>query len=138
MRRILYIVIVIIMLSSCSTAKHITSEIIKEVPIVETKIEYRDRVIYDSLYVRDSIYMQIKADTVYKYVEKLNTRYIFKKDTICVRDSIPVPITIKETVTEIKEVNILHWWQKVLITVGAGFILAILIILGFKLSKMFI
>ena len=82
--------------------------------------------------------MQIKADTVYKYVEKLNTRYIFKKDTICVRDSIPVPITIKETVTEIKEVNILHWWQKVLITVGAGFILAILIILGFKLSKMFI
>ena len=93
------------MLSSCGTAKHITSEIIKEVPIVETKIEYRDRIIYDSLYVRDSI---------------------------------PVPITIKETVTEIKEVNILHWWQKVLITVGAGFILAILIILGFKLSKMFI
>lgn len=138
MRRILYIVIAIIMLSSCGTTKHITSEIIKEVPVVKTKIEYRDRVIYDSLYVRDSIYMQIKADTVYKYVEKLNTRYIFKKDTICVRDSIPVPITIKETVTEIKEVNILHWWQKVLMTVGAGFILAILIILGFKLSKMFI
>ena len=33
------------MLSSCGTAKHITSEIIKEVPVVETKIEYRDRVI---------------------------------------------------------------------------------------------
>lgn len=138
MRRILYIVITVILLSSCGTTRHITSEVIKEVPIVETKIEYRDRVIYDSLYVRDSIYMQIKADTVYKYIEKVNTRYIFKKDTICVIDSIPVPITIKETVTEIKEVNILHLWQKILITVGAGFILAVLIILGFKISKMFI
>lgn len=138
MRNLLYTVISLIVLSSCGTTKYIHDVQEVEVPIIKTKIEYRDRLIYDSLYVRDSIYMQIKADTVYKYVEKTNTRYLYKRDTIAVRDSIPVPVTLKETVTETKEVNVLHWWQKALMTIGVGVLIAILAIFGFKLSKFFI
>ena len=138
MRNVLYIVISLIVLSSCGTTKHIHDVQEVEVPVIKTKIEYRDRLIYDSLYVRDSIYMQIKADTVYKYVEKNNTRYLYKRDTITVKDSIPVPVTLEKTVTETKEVNVLHWWQKVLMTIGVGVLIAILAIFGFKLNKFFI
>lgn len=54
------------------------------------KIEYRDRVQHDSIYIHDSIFVMVKGDTVYKdrikYVTvtklKTDTAYICKTDTL--------------------------------------------------------
>ena len=87
-----------------------------------TKIEYRDRLLYDSIYIHDSIFTLIKGDTVYIYKNKETNHLINKVDTFIKTDTIKVPITITKTVTktktQIKEVNKLYWWQRLLICLG--------------------
>lgn len=86
------------------------------VPIESVKTEYQDRVIRDSIYLQDSIFLKIKGDTVYleKYKTLYKNRYlrdsIFVQDTICV--SYPVD--------KIIEVNRLYWYQKFLVWIGVG------------------
>lgn len=81
-----------------------------------SKIEYRDRFVHDSIYVKDSIYVHIKGDTVFNYIEKLNTRIVHKTDTIVKTDTL---ITISKVIdVQVKEVNILYWWQRALIYLG--------------------
>lgn len=56
----------------------------------ETKIEYRDRIVKDTIYVQDSIVIRQAGDTIYKdrihreYIEKLriDTAYIEHNDSI--------------------------------------------------------
>ena len=92
------------------------------VPITNTKIEYRDRLLYDSIYVHDSIFTLIKGDTVYIYKNKETNHLINKVNTFIKTDTIKVPITITKTVTktetQVKEVNKLYWGQRVLICLG--------------------
>ena len=61
----------------------------------------------DSIYFRDSIYVQQKNDTIYQYVEKWRTKYIQKTDTIyqAVRDT-----TIITTTVEVPRKK--GWWDK--------------------------
>ena len=53
---------------------------------------------------------------------------MFVADTI--RDTIPKVITI--TRTEVKEVNVIHWWQKALMWAGAVAFVALFIIIFIK------
>lgn len=61
----------------------------------------------DSIFERDSIYVREKADTVYQYVEKWRTRYLYKTDTLyqSVRDT----TVVKETIEVPREKT---WWDK--------------------------
>lgn len=84
------------------------------VPVESLKVEYRDNFMRDSIFLRDSIFMQMKGDTV--FFEKY--RYFYKdkivRDSVFVTDSIQIPYPVEV----VKEVNRLKWWQEILIYSG--------------------
>lgn len=126
MKKLWLFILITIVFISCKTPTHIDKTVIDSteiaVPITNTKIEYRDRLLYDSIYVHDSIFTLIKGDTVYIYKNKETNHLINKVDTFIKTDTIKVPITITKTVTktetQVKEVNKFYWWQRVLICLG--------------------
>ena len=121
MKKLLYIFLLFLVLS-CTTTKYI------EVPVETTKIEYKEKIKYDSIKIQDSIIIKEDNDTV--YIEKY--KYIYKTvqqtDTIHIVDSIP-NIQIVEV---IKEVNKLKDWQIILMIIGGSFIA----VLGYKIIKL--
>ena len=145
MRKIWLFILVIIALTSCRTVKYIDRTVIDsteiEVPITNTKIEYRDRFIYDSIYVHDYIFTLIKGDTVYVSKNKETNRLVNKTDTIIKTDTIKIPVEITKTVTkteiQVKETNILYWWQKSLIYLGLIVLISGIIFLIIKIKKFF-
>lgn len=108
MKKILYIIIALMTLTSCAT---------------KTKIEWRDKEVikyvtkevHDTLIDKatDSVYVNVymKGDTVFKEKYKEKTRWrdkiVIKNDT-CWRDS--VITEYKETVKEIVKYPKTYWW----------------------------
>ena len=145
MRKLWLLILVLITFTSCKTVKYIDRTIIDstevQIPITNTKIEYRDRFLYDSVYIHDSIFTLIKGDTVYISKNKETNRLINKSDTIVKTDTIKVPIqttkTVTKTVTQIKEVNKLYWWQKGLMYLGLVILIYGIVILIIKIKKLF-
>ena len=145
MRKIWLFILVIIALTSCRTVKYIDRTIVDsteiEVPIINTKIEYRDRFIYDSIYVHDSIFTMIKGDTVYISKKKEINRLISKTDTIIKTDTIHVPVKISKTVTKtetkVEEANKLYGWQKSLMYLGLIVLISGIVFLIIKIKKLF-
>ena len=145
MRKIWLFILVIIALTSCRTVKYIDRTIVDsteiEVPITNTKIEYRDRFLYDSIYVHDSIFTLIKDDTVYISKNKETNRLVSKTDTIIKTDTIKIPVEITKTVTkteaQIKEVNKLYWWQRVFMYLGLIVSISGIVFLIIKNKKFF-
>lgn len=145
MRNLCFFILVLITLTSCNTVKYVDRTIVDsteiEVPIINTKIEYRDRFIYDSIYVHDSIFTMIKEDTVYISKNKEINHLISKTDTIIKTDTIHVPVKISKTVTktetQVKEVNKLYWWQKSLMYLGLIVLISGIVFLIIKIKKLF-
>ena len=119
MRNIILALISCICLIGCKSIQY--------VPVENTivKTEYKNTVSYDSIYFKDSIYIKEKNDTVYIENIKYRYKYVSNIDTILKNDTITN--TIIQEVEVIKEVNKLKWWQKVLIALGALFIVYIII-----------
>ena len=119
----LYILFLALLLS-CSTQTKIV-----EVPVERVKIEYKDKLIRDSIYVSEKEDTEKRNDTTFitKY------KYMFKdrlvRDTVLKQDTIPKIIEF-ETV---KEVNNLKYWQIILMVLGGG----ALALGGYKLIKVF-
>ena len=107
--RIIIIAIAALCLSACKSIKYVPVETIK----VDTT--YISQVKIDSVYHRDSIYIEHKGDTVYlskykylyKYIEKHDTLWREKADTI----QIAYPVEAR-----------LSKWQKVKMQLGNTFI----------------
>lgn len=124
----LLVVYTIIMLVCCSCHS------IKYVPVETVRTEYktRDSIRYDSIYQRDSVYMQLKGDSVYLYKYKYLYRYltINKTDTVLKSDSIQVPYPVERQLTR---------WQEIKIELGGwafGIIISFaLIIVGWLVYK---
>lgn len=130
------LLIILFFCLGCSSPRYI------EVPVETVRTEY----IYkldkdstsklDSIYVRDSIFIKEKGDTIFQYKEK--TKYkieykdkiVNKTDTILKIDSIEKPVIIKEEV----EINKIYWWQKVLMYSGLAFLIGIIIKLYNKIK----
>ena len=93
--------------------------------------------IRDTLIQRDSIYHYIKGDTTiierWHYLQ--GTTKVAKVDTFIKVDSVPYPVTTTKEVVEVKEVNILHWWQKMLIAIGGGSLIALALLITYRLRK---
>ena len=98
-----------------------------------TEIEYRDKLIRDSIYFSDSVLIERKGDTVFN--TKIKYKYISKliKDTVSIRDS----IYIEKPIEVVKEVNKLTKWQRwrlnflwVLMAGGLGYVII-------KIKKLF-
>lgn len=130
MRRILFVIPILLLLISCASTKTI------EVPVpVETiKTEYIKDTRIDSVFVRDSIDRWRSGDTVYIYKERFKFKYLNKVDTIVQRDTIPTVVELK-TIQEV-EVNHIYWYQKILMWLGGIWSLAFVayIILKLKLK----
>lgn len=145
MRKIWLFILVIIALTSCRTVKYIDRTVVDsteiEVPVTNTKIEYRDRFLYDSIYVHDSIFTLIKDDTVYISKNKETNRLVSKTDTIIKTDTIKIPVETTKIVTkteaQIKEVNKLYWWQRVFMYLGLIVSISGIVFLIIKIKKFF-
>ena len=76
---------------------------------------YIDRLKRDSIYQRDSIYIIVKGDTVFKYQYKYSYRDKLVRDTVAVvrRDSIPYPVEVSKYVE-----RKLSWSQTTLLCSG--------------------
>ena len=143
MRKFWLFIIVTLTLTSCRTVKYIDRTVVDSteiaVPITNTKIEYRDRFLYDSIYVHDSVFTLIKGDTVYISNNKETNHLVNKTNTIVKTDTIKVPVEITKTVTKtetsVKEVNKLHWWQKILMSIGGIVFILIIICIVLKIKK---
>ena len=107
---LLFLTIVI----SCKT----TTKVV-EIPVETIKTEYIEQVKYDSIYHKDSIYIMQKGDTIYNNKVQYLYKYKYLRDTINITDTIPTIVTVKDT----QYINKLYTWQKLLITVGIGFVL---------------
>lgn len=125
MRKILFIIPILILLTACKPIKEII-----EVPVEVVKKEYIHDTKTDSIYIKDSIDRYIKGDTVFIYKERTKFRYINKTDTILKTDTVP-KILVKTTVKEVK-VNYIKWYQKLLMWMGG---IMSLILTGYIIYK---
>ena len=124
MRKILFLLFMTLLLGSCKVKEKIV-----EVPIpqIKTEIKYIDKIKYDSIYLKDSVYIIQKGDTVYNIKVSYRYKYKYLKDTITINKT--DTITRLQKVTEIKVQNQLNVVQKVLIYIGLFSILLFLIII---------
>ena len=124
MRKILFLLFMTLLLGSCKVKEKIV-----EVPIpqIKTEIKYIDKVKYDSIYLKDSIYIIQKGDTIYNIKVAYRYKYKYLKDTITINKT--DTITKLQKVTEIKVKNQLNAVQKILMYIGLFSILLFLIIL---------
>lgn len=127
MKNIIWVILLFLCVS-CATTKYI------EVPIETIKTEYINQYFKDSVYIHDSINRYVQGDTVYQYKYKYIYKYLNHTDTVIKVDSIPY-IVKEET---IKEVNVIKWYQSVLMYIGFGTILVLLYIIITWIRKRFI
>ena len=120
------LMLVMSIVCSCTTTK--TVERVKRDSV------YVDRLKRDSIYQRDSIYMLIKGDTVYKYEYKYRYRDKMLRDTISISktDSIPYPVEVPKYVDKK-----LSWWQSTLLYTGAIAWIVLIIGLAYWTNKRF-
>lgn len=124
MRKILFLLFITLLLGSCKVKEKIV-----EVPIpqIKTEIKYIDKVKYDSIYLKDSVYIVQKGDTIYNNKIAYRYKYKYLKDTVTVNKTDTI---IKlQKVTEIKVKNQLNVVQKVLIYIGLFSLLMFIIII---------
>lgn len=126
MRKLLYLIVIITILTSCSVKEHIV-----EVPIETIKTEYIHDTRIDSVYVRDSVDRWVKGDTIFLYKERVKYKYLNTTDTVVKVDSIPKVVQVK-TVERV-EVNHIKWYQNVLMWIGGITSLVSIAFIIFKL-----
>ena len=112
--KILFFLLFSTIVISCKT----TTKVV-EIPVETIKTEYIEQIKYDSIYHKDSIYIMQKGDTIYNNKVQYLYKYKYLRDTINITDTIPTIVTVKDT----QYINKLYTWQKLLITVGIGFVL---------------
>ena len=125
---IFFITLMLVMSVVCSCTTTKTVERVKRDSI------YIDRLKRDSIYQRDSIYMLIKGDTVYKYEYKYLYRDKLLRDTVSISktDSIPYPVEVPKYVDKK-----LSWWQSTLLYTGAIAWIVLIIGLAYWTNKRF-
>lgn len=123
--RIIIFILVALIVSACSTVKYVPVETIKR------DTTYISQIKIDSIYQRDSIYLEYKGDTIFKYKYKYISKYIEKCDTLwrekC--DTIQIAYPVEAQLTK---------WQKIKINMGEYFIAAIVLICAWLCMRYFI
>ena len=128
---IIALVVLALVCFSCKT-KYITETEYKEVPVVmHDTVQSHDTLKtiawrIDTTIVKDSVYFAIKGDTIFK--ERYSTKWRIKMvhDTIFTasdkraHEENPVETKHNADKSDIKEVNRIYWWQKVLMLIGGA------------------
>ena len=123
--RIITLIFLATILYSCKSIQY--------VPVETTKRDttYLSQTKIDSIYHRDSIYVEHKGDTVYLSKYKYLYKYIEKHDTLWHEktDTIQVVYPVEAQLTK---------WQKIKINMGEYLIAAIVLIVIWLCAKYFI
>ena len=109
----------------------------KYVSVPEIHTEYITRVdttvIMDSVYQRDSVYVERKGDTLYVnktlYRDRYHNIYKVKKDTVAKRDSVNVAYPVEKEMSRS---------ERLFVAMGkffAALVIALLFVIGVKLYK---
>ena len=89
-----------------------------------------DRLMRDSVFVRDSVYMKEKGDTIYKYKDRFVYVYKNRVDTFFAEKTreieVPVPVERK-----------LSWWERVKMDFGGWVMLIVFIAFLWRLKTWF-
>ena len=121
---VILVMVLMSLVCSCGSVRYI--------PVISHDSVYVNKVKYDSIYQRDSIYLTVKGDTVYKYQYAYRYRDKLIRDTISISktDSIAYPVK-GDTVY----INKLNWYQNLSVW-GFSIILgAIIIYIILKIRK---
>lgn len=124
----LSVCLLLVMLASCK-AKTVY------VPVESVRVEYRDKLLHDSVHLYDSVLVKMKGDTV--WLEKYKYLYRDKvvRDSVFKTDSIAVPYPVVEV--QVQEVNRLTSFQSFQIWCGRillVFLLGYFVMRKFKVS----
>ena len=136
------LVCLVLSLCSCRPAKEIQVERV-EVPVVVTQEHTIESVkidhVRDTLIQRDSIYHYVQGDTtiIERWHHIQGQSIITRVDTLHVFDSVPYPVEVtkERIVTKIEEVNVLRWWQKLLMGAGGLALIALGLFGAYKIGK---
>lgn len=123
--RIIVLILLAIMLYGCKSIQYVPVETIKR------DTTYISQIKIDSIYHRDSIYVEHKGDTVYLSKYKYLYKYIEKHDTLWREktDTIQVVYPVEAQLTK---------WQKIKINMGEYLITAIALVIIWLCAKYFI
>lgn len=124
MRKILFLLFMTLLLGSCKVKEKIVEV---HIPQIKTEIKYIDKVKYDSIYLKDSVYIIQRGDTVYNIKVAYRYKYKYLKDTITINKT--DTITRLQKITEIKVKNQLNVVQKILMYIGLFSLLMFIIII---------
>ena len=108
----IFLILITIMCISCGTTKII------EVPIETIKTEHSKEIVHDSIFMNTTTETSIRSDTVFKTIIQYKYKYKYLKDTICIRDTIPKLIKVKEVeyVNKLTQTQKTFYWIGVIIT----------------------
>lgn len=95
------IIVAALLVAGCARTVYVPREVVK--------VEYRDRVEYDSVYVRDSILVRERGDTVYVYVDRWRDRFHTLRDTLRLVDSVSYPVPY-EVVKQVRHIPQVYRW----------------------------
>ena len=92
----------LVLLSGCSRVQYVPMQTVLKDSIVFHRIDI------DSVVIKDSIFIDRTKDTVYKYVERWQEKYIIRNDTTIVAriDSIPVEVKVEKQLTRWQQIKI--------------------------------
>ena len=92
----------VLLLPGCSRVQYIPMQTVLKDSIVFHRIDI------DSVVIKDSIFIDRTKDTIYKYVERWNEKYIVRNDTTIIErvDSIPVEVKVEKQLTRWQQMKI--------------------------------
>ena len=126
MKKFVPITALLFLCCACGTTKYI--------PIETTRTEYRNTATTDSVFLRDSIFVKEKGDTVFLEKYRYLYRYNTVRDSVLIRDTLRVPYPV-EVVKQVKIKEPLSGWQHFQIWCGRiALIVAWLVIIYFALK----
>lgn len=125
MRKLVLAIVFILVLMLCLGCR----TKVQTVEVERTKVEYQERlkVERDSVYLHDSVFVELRGDTVYR--DRWRTKYLerIRCDTISIerRDSISYPVVV-----EVEKPR--HWFYKIGINLYRLVLLLLIIYIGWR------
>ena len=97
-----WMVAALLLLSGCSRVQYVPMHTVLKDSIVFHRIDI------DSVVIKDSTFIDRTKDTIYKYVERWQEKYIIRNDTTIIErvDSIPVEVKVEKQLTRWQQMKI--------------------------------
>ena len=112
----MWICVLFLFLCGCGTTEYVPVESVRYDSVIIEKL------MRDSVFVRDSVYLKEKGDTVYKYKDRFVYVYKNRVDTFFaekIREiEVPVPVERKLTWWERVKLNYAEWVIAVLVAIA--------------------